>query len=488
MVEVASRLTVEQGAIADSNVDCKVQAYAGSGKSTSLLEYIKRHPHKRVLYLCFNKPNRIEFQKKVTENNFTNASVNTAHSIAKHYLYGQNKVHIISNHSPYYLLQLFKPVLNSIPVHEHLLTIHHAQKLIQTFCASRESKVQKFNYIHFTSPDHHDFIEKHLDFIIEIAIGIMQRMSSHEIGVLHDYYLKLFQLKRIQLPFDTFLFDEVQDCSPVMLDIVQNQKGVKIFVGDQHQEIYAWRGAINAFQFLNLPEYQLSTSFRFGKSVAKVASAVLNTKQILISDKLDPIEIHGVGPNLSVRGTAYISRSVVGLLKDAFLFVRNHPKEKIRFQNGLSGYMRHEQGFTLTDVYHLYIGEENKVKNDFLLMFSFEELAEFAAQTDDYVLQGFIKLVEGYGRQLPFFVSALFKAEIPPGASGDSSVTFSTVHRIKGLEFNEVVLSDDFHSKGQLLQMKANGTTQQQINEEINLLYVALSRASQSIVLDEAYL
>lgn len=488
MDEVGFKLTDEQSAVADATTDCKVQAFAGSGKSTSLLEYIKRHPDKRVLYLCFNKPNRIEFQKKVTYHNLTNASINTAHSIAKHYLYGQGQVNIASNHSPYYLLQLFKPVLNSVPVHEHLLTIFHAQKLIQTFCASRETKVQQFNYIHHTTPEHYDFIDKHLDIIIEIAVGIMQRMSAQQIGILHDYYLKLFQLKRMQLPFDTILFDEVQDCSPVMLDIVQNQNGMKIFVGDQHQEIYAWRGAINAFQFLTLPEYELSKSFRFGKSVAKVASTVLNTKQLLISDKLKPINIQGIGPNLSVTGTAYISRSVVGLLKDAFLFVRNNPKEKIRFQNGLSGYMRHEQGFTLSDVYHLYIGEENKIKNDFLLMFSFDELAEYASQTEDYVLQGFIKLIVGYGRQVPFFINALYKAEIPPGATGNAAITFSTVHRIKGLEFNEVVLSDDFHDKNQLLQMKANGTTQQQINEEINLLYVALSRASKSIVLDEAYL
>jgi L-asparaginase II len=40
-----------------------------------------------------------------------------------------------------------------------------------------------------------------------------------------------------------------------------------IYVGDAHQQIYAWRGAVNAMQQLPLPESRLTTSFRFGEQM-----------------------------------------------------------------------------------------------------------------------------------------------------------------------------------------------------------------------------
>ncbi len=48
-----------------------------------------------------------------------------------------------------------------------------------------------------------------------------------------------------------------------------------IYVGDAHQQIYAWRGAINAMQQLPLPESRLTTSFRFGQEIALTANAIL---------------------------------------------------------------------------------------------------------------------------------------------------------------------------------------------------------------------
>ena len=48
-----------------------------------------------------------------------------------------------------------------------------------------------------------------------------------------------------------------------------------IYVGDAHQQIYAWRGAVNAMQQMPLPESRLTTSFRFGDAIADVANNLL---------------------------------------------------------------------------------------------------------------------------------------------------------------------------------------------------------------------
>lgn len=66
----------------------------------------------------------------------------------------------------------------------------------------------------------------------------------------HNCYLKLWQLQGPRIGSDFILFDEAQDANPVMLSIVEAQRGHAqlIFVGDRHQQIYGWNGAVNAME------------------------------------------------------------------------------------------------------------------------------------------------------------------------------------------------------------------------------------------------
>lgn len=86
----------------------------------------------------------------------------------------------------------------------------------------------------------------------------------------HDIYLKLWALSEPNIPkADYVLFDEAQDADPLMLGILLKQRSTQvIYVGDAHQQIYAWRGAVNAMRQLPLPESRLTTSFRFGEEIA----------------------------------------------------------------------------------------------------------------------------------------------------------------------------------------------------------------------------
>ena len=65
---------------------------------------------------------------------------------------------------------------------------------------------------------------------------------------------------------DVLLVDEAQDTNPAMLDVfLRQKKTTKIIVGDPHQQIYAFRGAVNALDLVR-PDvtYHLTQSFRFG--------------------------------------------------------------------------------------------------------------------------------------------------------------------------------------------------------------------------------
>jgi F-box protein 18 (helicase) len=77
------RLTEEQEAIIHSEGDIKINAVAGSGKTTTIIEYARTRPNNcRILYLAFNRSVKLEAIKKFEQKNLTNVVVETAHSLA----------------------------------------------------------------------------------------------------------------------------------------------------------------------------------------------------------------------------------------------------------------------------------------------------------------------------------------------------------------------------------------------------------------------
>ena len=58
-------LTPEQKLIINSSGNIKINAVAGSGKTTTIVEYAKTRPTKsKILYLAFNKSVKLEAIKK----------------------------------------------------------------------------------------------------------------------------------------------------------------------------------------------------------------------------------------------------------------------------------------------------------------------------------------------------------------------------------------------------------------------------------------
>jgi superfamily I DNA/RNA helicase len=49
-----------------------------------------------------------------------------------------------------------------------------------------------------------------------------------------------------QLNYDFVLVDEAQDTNEAVLSVLRLQDSHLTLVGDRHQQIYEWRGAINA--------------------------------------------------------------------------------------------------------------------------------------------------------------------------------------------------------------------------------------------------
>ena len=80
------------------------------------------------------------------------------------------------------------------------------------------------------------------------------------------------------------MLDEAQDADPVILGLVERHAGARIIVGDKYQQLYQWRGAVNALSRMrsDSAELSLTQTFRFGAGAAAWANHVLE----VIGEKL----------------------------------------------------------------------------------------------------------------------------------------------------------------------------------------------------------
>ncbi|NXB72852.1 FBH1 helicase, partial [Donacobius atricapilla] len=280
------KLTHEQQRILNHKIEpgqtVKIMALAGTGKTSTLVKYAEKFPELKFLYLAFNKA-VAEKGKKVFPRNVT---CKTFHSLA------------FGSVGRYYKdkgkLNFSKMSVFSI---SFLLQHREGQSLFV-----RGKRVSQTLENFFSSSDE-EICEEHTPLWFKNTRGQMQLMSQAEkrINVEEakeiwrnmkkldgdaekkykmtcDGYLKLWQLSKPQLSgYDAIFVDEAQDCTPAIVDIVQSQKCGKILVGDPHQQIYTFRGAVNTLYAVpHTHLYYLTQSFRFGSEIAYVGSTILD--------------------------------------------------------------------------------------------------------------------------------------------------------------------------------------------------------------------
>ena len=265
--------TPEQQAIIKSTGDIKINAVAGSGKTTTVIDYAKTRPrHSQILYRAFNKAVRLEAVNKFAETGVFNVKVETAHSLAyKHIVYRKGYTVRPHGYKIHEIVELLRLKGNG-EKHAEYVVANHISRFISYFCNSDKAKVQELNYLDVVSDNKaRAFVSTFYQYIESQTRLLLSKMDKGEIEITHDFYLKKFQLSNPELRFDYILFDEGQDASPAMLDIFFKQKATKVIVGDTHQQIYGWRYAVNSLEKANYKTYHLSTSFRFGNNIASLA-------------------------------------------------------------------------------------------------------------------------------------------------------------------------------------------------------------------------
>jgi F-box protein, helicase, 18 len=482
-------LTQEQYKIINSTGNIKINAVAGSGKTTTVIEYAKVRPKdSRILYLAFNKSVKLEAVRKFANAGLQNVTVETAHSLAYKRIVQKSKYTVRGQgYKTHEVVQLLGLVGDN-EKHTEYIVANHINKFIAYFCNSDKLKVQELNYLD-TVTDHKAkaFVSKFYHYIETQTRILLKKMDTGEVELTHDFYLKKFQLSNPVLPFDYILFDEGQDASAAMLDIFLKQKATKVIVGDTHQQIYGWRYAVNSLEKTGFRTLHLSHSFRFAQDIADLAVAIVNLKGVLMEHK--PITIAGKGNSVEKKTKAVLARTNIGLLVRAIDYLNEKRNIKhIYFEGNINSYTYADDGASLYDILNLYNNKRHLIRDKLIAsMRDMYELEDYIEKTDDVQLGMMVEIVNEYGNEIPGILKEIKEKHVENEDRAKAEIIFSTVHRSKGMEYDSVQLVNDFISEEKIKKIKDNKEEFNiaKISEEINLLYVAVTRAKNIVYIPE---
>jgi F-box protein 18 (helicase) len=436
----------------------RVMAFAGTGKTSTLIEYAKARPNLRFLYLAFNKSVQREAERRFPANVISK----TSHSLAFRHCGHPYQHKLVAGIKALTVCDVL--ALNSYE--EANFTVH----TLLNYLGSIDRKIHRE---HIPKNGFHFYEKTSMPNIVNSANQLWQRMcdpDDERIGMLHDGYLKLFQLSEPVLAFDVIMIDEGQDLNPCQAYIGLKQPVARIITGDTHQQIYAFRGASDFMQRVKATRtLYLTQSFRFGPKIAKVANILLSFFKH---------EKHPVAGLRTPRPDGTTSKRTIISRTNAFLFQKAaqlHAGHRIGFVGGIQGYRLQ----MMEDLFYLRIGETRKIKTSFLRAFpSFPAVQEYAKRAEDMEIMGGCHVVEGYNRQISSLIGRI------KGATTDTDkadVILTTAHKAKGLEWDTVELCDDFTA---LMDKKGRPLSHRSIDiDEINLIYVAVTRARENLYL-----
>jgi hypothetical protein len=449
-----------------------IEAGAGTGKTTTL-RMLADVMEGRGQYTAFNSALVAETKPKF---HGTRVQCNTTHSLAfqavgKQYAHKLNRPRIKSEQVARMLeLEAFEFELGDET--RRIAPGFLAGKVldaIRRFCqsADMELTVDHFRYIdgidapvdeRRTYTNNKKVREYLLPFALKAWKDLCDKDGELTFG--HDHYVKIWQLSDPVISADYILLDEAQDTAPVMLDILRRQKCPVILVGDSAQQIYEWRGAINAMSFFpDAPRCFLSQSFRFGEAIAQVANAVLETL-----DEPTPLRLKGLPSIPSVVGP--IEKPTAILCRTNAMAVT---KLLTAIGNGLRPFLVGGGSDVISFVEAAECLQKLKPTShpELACFASWTEVQEYSKQDEGEDLRLMVKLIDTFGAKV---IKDALK-NMPQ--EKDADLIISTAHKAKGREWDTVALASDF-------------PTLSKCDDAIKkLVYVAVTRAKLQLDITE---
>lgn len=500
----ALTLTEEQKAIIDYPLGgkklLKVNAYAGTGKTTTAIEFIKNNlpqNNKKVLYLSFNVSVQNDIVNKVSKAGIKSfVDVLTAHGFARKILSCncnrsnsfnlKNEIEDVKSilvrndlFKKDYAIDASVFIVNFMQFYLNYNYGYSGAEIKKAFDYFITNKLSSNNHLYKTNDSYkklllgsiyvlEDLLDKYynkryeFNFYVKIA-GIRLKRNSNLQKVYNNKY-------------EYIIFDEAQDASMVMLDIINSLNLLKVFIGDTHQQIYSFRYAVNILEKIKQEPLYLSESFRFKNSIAGFAKRVLALKGVKTTLKgkraSGQIQFYDnvlIGEYKKVAIISRMNATLFYYAKDALNY-----NKKLYFEGGINSYYFASSG---AKAIYFLCRDAKKIYHPYFSKFrTFEELKKYASDTDNQEILTTIGLISANCDNFLKIVKSIRDSIVK---KEEADVIFSTTHKSKGIEYDTVIVTSDF--KVSVDDLKLNN------KDEVNLLYVALTRAKLNLFLPKEY-
>jgi superfamily I DNA/RNA helicase len=458
----------------------RVIAYAGCGKSTLLHGYAAHRMKQRLLYICFNKANADEAKRKF--GSLGNVIVKTMHGLAFS-VYGKEFAERLGDKiTSADFLDCFESTVKDKT--KRIALAYHSLKTFENWCSSADGG-PNFQHIKDSSLVAIQTGEITAEGVIEGSLLILKAMresTTHPFS--HSLYLKMYQLSKPVLEFDTIMVDEAQDLNPVVQAILDNQNCEIVKVGDPHQSIYEFRGAINALDDgREAAFYWLTQTYRFGDNLAQLVTKIL--KQFKGAER----PLVGFGADVAIddfetdtpefqairNQPLYLMRTKAGIidLLSGWIDNEHNRRKTLHMPGGSKSY-----GFSqLMDAYKLHV--KGEAVNSMAAYSSWDQYCDVQELTGCPDAKASIDLIEKYRGRIPYLIMQVKKQE---GPKKKAELLVTTGHKSKGLEHPYVILGSDYPN---IDTLEENGEFM--TDQEINLMYVALTRAEKGLELSRPF-
>ncbi|MGL4453750.1 MAG: 3'-5' exonuclease [Paraclostridium sp.] len=469
----------------------KIFITGNSGKSSTMVEWAKARPNMKILYLIFGRS--MADEAKVLFKSLKNVDVKTTHSLA-YKGFGSMYRHKLTQ--SYRAMDCMK----DLGLNRDYETANDVLNLFNNFLSSDAEKIDEY------------VVERLKGFGMKNE-GLMKKLSQlclalwnqscdlkDDTKVTHDFYLKLYQLSSPNLgnEYDCIITDECQDLTHITVSILNSTKCKhKVILGDRSQAVYGFRNCINIMDMMeNATFLELNGSFRVGQKIADMSNLVLN-----IFNGMKP-SMKGYNQNQRIYSSKCLSFSNMqgkfNIIARTNATILAHALEAssrgmwLYFEGGVKSYPFQ----FYKDLY--WFRATNNTKNRELKKFKdWKELSEYAEEAEDVELLNGIKFINIYGKKfdsLPHAIDNVFN--YVADKKEHAQFCYCTAHKSKGLTFTDpVLIENDFPEMcdwmGNLKMIRDLGEHKQEkdflqaIEQEVNLLYVAMTRAKGDIYLND---
>lgn len=483
--------------IENGNKNIIVNAVAGSGKTTTIVSACKRlhQPSSQVCFLAFNK--LIADELKVRLNGY--AEVSTLHS------FGFNVLKSIYNQHHRYIKvdswKIQKEIRKNISSYSSLAATSDAVKQFmfslnvqKIYDLARVNLIKSGNQNELNDLcDEYNIITmfdeiKVVDMLLENAYTMPNNLTIDYVDMI---VLPLFHVKHI--PHYKYVFiDECQDLNRAQRELMLNaaKGGRFIAVGDRNQAINGFAGAdCRSFDKIakidNTIEMPLSVNYRCGVNMINLAQSIV--PQIMPHDGAimgNVSHIKQLDKSMFMPNDMIICRTSAPLVGLCMKLIENGITAVVKGKDiaqSLKMLIDNANTNSIEDVLQYLNNEQNKMiatiraerncsEEDARNSAKFTKLKDNCKCIENICLYH-IKNVN----ELKFYIDRIFEDK-----NIQNSITLSTIHKAKGLEANRV-----FILLPNKLPLTWKNQHDWQLQQEVNLQYVAYTRAKKELIFVE---